>query len=240
MTGGARHPCDHEADLLRGADDLLADFDRAVVVFNEFVRGYRALFDLGRTVTVFGSARFGEDHPHYQRARQIGAGLARAGFTVMTGAGPGIMAAANRGAREAGGLSVGCNIVLPREQQANPWVERLLTFDYFFVRKVMLLKYSSGYVFMPGGFGTLDELFETLTLMQVGKVEAFPCVVVDRDYWQPLLDFVHGRLVRDGTVGVDEIKLELLDDPDAVVAHLHAHCAPDRHQDPPTTTRPLE
>lgn len=218
-------PEQRERELLRGADDLLADFDRAVTVFNEFVHGYRALYELGRTVTVFGSARFGEDHRYYRLAREIGQGLAEAGFTVMTGGGPGVMEAANRGAQAGGGLSVGCNIRLPREQEPNPYLDRTLTFDYFFVRKVMLLKYSTGFVFMPGGFGTMDELFETLTLIQTGKLQAFPCVGVGRAFWQPLVDFVLERLFAEGTVRPDEVSIELFDTAADVVAYLAAHCA---------------
>lgn len=219
------HPEQREIDLLRGPDDLLADFDRAVTVFDEFVHGYRALYGLGRTVTVFGSARFDEHHRYYRLAREIGRGLAAAGFTVMTGGGPGVMEAANRGAREGGGHSVGCNIRLPREQKPNAYLDRTLTFDYFFVRKVMLVKYSSGFVFMPGGFGTMDELFETLTLIQTGKLQAFPCVGVGKAFWQPLVDFVLERLFAAGTVDPNEVAIELFDSADAVVAHLTEHCA---------------
>ncbi|MBK1620376.1 TIGR00730 family Rossman fold protein [Lamprobacter modestohalophilus] len=212
-----------ERELLRGADDLLVDFDRGVTVFNELVRGCRSLFDLGRSITIFGSARFPEGHRWYQLARATGADLARAGCTVITGGGPGIMEAANRGAREAGGMSVGCNIRLPHEQHPNPYLDRVLTFDYFFVRKVMLLKYSSGFVFMPGGFGTLDELFETLTLIQTGKVEAFPCVLAGTAFWQPMLDVVMTQLYDAGAVAPGEVELKLLDDPAEIVAHLLAN-----------------
>lgn len=213
---------ERERELLRGADDLLVDFDRGVTVFNELVKGCRRLFDLGRSVTVFGSARFAPTHPWYQLAQAIGAELARADCTVITGGGPGIMEAANRGAKEAGGLSVGCNIRLPHEQHPNPYLDRVLTFDYFFVRKVMLLKYSSGFVFMPGGFGTLDELFETLTLMQTGKVQAFHCVLAGSAFWQPMLDLVMTQLYEAGTVAPGEVELKLLDDPAEIVAHLLA------------------
>ena len=218
-------PGQREIELLRGPDDLLADFDRAVTVFNEFVHGYRALYELGQTVTVFGSARFSESHRYYQLAREIGRGLARAGFSVMTGGGPGVMEAANRGAQEGDGLSVGCNIHLPTEQLANPYLDRTLTFDYFFVRKVMLVKYSSGFVFMPGGLGTMDELFETLTLIQTGKLQAFPCIAVDKAFWQPLVDFVLERLFAEGTLCADEVAIELFDSAAEVVAYVSEHCA---------------
>lgn len=219
-------PCaERERELLRGADDLLADFDRAVTVFDEFVHGYRALFDLGRTVTVFGSARFPEDHHYYRLARTLGGALARAGFTVMTGGGPGIMEAANRGAREAGGLSVGCNISLPHEQAPNPYIDRLLTFDYFFVRKVMLMKYSSGFVFMPGGFGTMDEVFETLTLMQTGKLQHFPCIALGTEYWRPLRDFIVGVMQREGTIAPEEFGVVLADSAEEAIEHLRSALA---------------
>lgn len=217
----APEPCaERERELLRGADDLLADFDRAVTVFDEFVHGYRALFDLGPTVTVFGSARFPESHRFYRLAREVGAALARAGFTVMTGGGPGVMEAANRGAREAGGLSIGCNISLTHEQAPNPYIDRLLTFDYFFVRKVMLMKYSSGFVFMPGGFGTMDEVFETLTLMQTGKIRQFPCVALGSDYWAPIRDFILETMQREGTVRAEEFGVILLDTVSETVEHI--------------------
>lgn len=211
---------ERERELLRGADDLLADFDRAVTVFDEFVHGYRALFDLGPTVTVFGSARFPESHRFYQLAREAGAALARAGFTVMTGGGPGVMEAANRGAHEAGGLSVGCNITLAHEQAPNPYIDRLLTFDYFFVRKVMLMKYSNGFVFMPGGFGTMDEVFETLTLMQTGKIRHFPCVALGSDYWTPMRDFILDTMQREGAVRAEEFDVILLDSISETVEHI--------------------
>ena len=209
-----------EQEFLRRADDLLIDFDRAVQIFNEFVTGCRSLFDLGPAVTVFGSARFDEDHRYYQLARDTGRALAEAGFAVITGGGPGVMEAANRGAKEAGGVSVGCNIVLPHEQEGNPYVDRSIDFDYFFVRKVMLLKYSSGYVCMPGGLGTLDEIFETTTLIQTGKAPDFPIVVMGTDCWQPLRDFLHDRFLREGTVAEGEIQAFWTDSPDEAAAHI--------------------
>jgi uncharacterized protein (TIGR00730 family) len=215
-----------ERDLLRGPDDLLADFDRAVTVFNEFVHGYRDLYELGTTVTVFGSARFEPGHRFYKLARELGGALAEAGFTVMTGAGPGVMEAANRGAQENGGHSVGCNIHLPREQASNPYLDRVLLFDYFFVRKVMLLKYSSGFVFLPGGFGTMDELFETLTLIQTGKLNAFPCIALGRDFWQPLLDVALGRFYDAGTLTPGEVEFTVTDSVAEAVGLLTDACAP--------------
>ena len=212
--------CQREAEWLRGPDDLLTDFDRAVTVFNEFVHGYRALLDLGPTVTVFGSARLLEGSPYYELTRSVARRLAQSGFTVMTGGGPGIMEAANRGAKEGGGLSVGCNIELPHEQEPNPYLDRSLTFDYFFVRKVMLVKYSSGFLFMPGGLGTLDEVFETLTLMQTGKLKDFPCVAMGEAFWRPLIEFAERSMLATGTLSPGEIELELTDDPQVAVDYI--------------------
>ena len=167
------------------------------------MRGFRKLHFVGPCVTVFGSARFTAEHHYYVLAREVGQRLARAGFTVMTGGGPGIMEAANRGAKEAGGYSVGCNIELPQEQKPNPYLDRWVTFRHFFVRKLMLVKYSYAFIAMPGGFGTLDEIFETATLIQTHKIKDFPLVLVGKEYWQPLLDFLRGRLVEAKTIDRD-------------------------------------
>ena len=209
-----------EEELLRGADDLLVDFDRAVNVFNEFVSGCRGLYEIGPAVTVFGSARFKEDHRYYQMARELGRKLAEKGFAVITGGGPGIMEAANRGAREAGGVSVGCNIELPMEQSVNPYVDVTLDFDYFFIRKVMLVKYSSGFVFMPGGIGTLDEMFETLTLIQTGKIKSFPCVAMGETFWKPMLDFARESMNREGTILPGEVDIEITNSPADVAGYI--------------------
>ncbi len=196
---------------------------RVLRIGAEFVRGFRALHFAGPAVTVFGSARFGEDHRYYRLGRELGAGLARAGWTVMTGGGPGIMEAANRGAREAGGRSIGCNIELPHEQQPNPYLDRMIEFRYFFVRKVMLVKYSIGFVTLPGGFGTLDEIFETATLMQTGKIRGFPVVLMGIDYWQPLVDFVQGTMLAEKTISPGDLSLlTLTDSPEEAVAALRA------------------
>jgi uncharacterized protein (TIGR00730 family) len=153
---------------------------------NEFIRGFKVLYDLGPAVTVFGSARFKESHPYYKLARAVGKELARAGFATITGGGPGIMEAANRGAFESGGTSYGLNIQLPHEQFANPYIHKSIEFHYFFARKVMLVKYSCAFVVMPGGLGTLDELFEAATLIQCRKIGPFPIVLMDRRYWKGL------------------------------------------------------
>jgi uncharacterized protein (TIGR00730 family) len=160
---------------------------------------------------VFGSARFGAHHPYYQLAREVGRGLVRLGFTVMTGGGPGIMEGANRGAKEAGGMSVGCNIQLPHEQSPNPYLDRLVICHYFFVRKVLLLKYSFGFVVLPGGFGTLDELTEALTLIQTGKIDRFPVVLMDRAYWTPFVAICQ-RMIEAGTISPKDLDLMLVTD----------------------------
>jgi hypothetical protein len=210
-----------EEALLRGSDDLLVDFDRAFRVFKEFVGGCRALHDVGLAVSVFGSARFDESHRYYRLARELGGALARRRYTVITGGGPGIMEAANRGAREAGGRSIGCNIVLPHEQKPNPYLDRTLAFDYFFVRKVMLVKYSVGFVLMPGGYGTLDEIFETVTLVQTGKIRRFPIVAMGQSYWQGMLDFISQTLFREGTAEENEVGGFLVTDSvEEAVAHI--------------------
>ncbi|HEX5065451.1 MAG TPA: TIGR00730 family Rossman fold protein [Myxococcota bacterium] len=218
-----------DAALLRGRDDLLVDFDRGFRMFQEFVGGCRALFDVGPTVSVFGSARFHEGHRYYELARALGKALAGGGYTVMTGGGPGIMEAANRGAREGGGHSVGCNIVLPMEQHPNPYLDRSIDFDYFFVRKVMLVKYSLGFVLMPGGYGTLDEIFETVTLVQTGKIQHFPIVAMGSDYWQRMLDFISETMFREGAAEAGEVGDFLVTDSvEEAVAHIDGvvHRAP--------------
>src|SRR5690606_11501071 len=187
----------------------------------EFFRGFRAFHFMGPCVTVFGSARFGEDHKYYSLARSLGSELAIRGFTVLTGGGPGIMEAANRGAKDVGGPSVGCNIRLPQEQHPNSYLDRWLEFRYFFVRKVMLVKYSYAFVALPGGFGTLDEIFETATLIQTGKIAGFPVVVMGTDYWQPLLDFVRHRMMKEGTIGPHDLdRLIVTDDPQEAAARI--------------------
>jgi uncharacterized protein (TIGR00730 family) len=190
----------HEIRFLQGPDRRRYELGRAVRIFFEFLYGFRSLHFLGPCVTVFGSARFPESHRYYDLAREMGRRIARMGFTVMTGGGPGIMEAANRGAKDVGGRSVGVNIELPMEQRPNPFLDHWVTFRYFFVRKVMLVKYSYAFIALPGGFGTLDEIFETATLIQTGKIQDFPLVLVGRDFWRPLTDFLHGPLERMGLI----------------------------------------
>ncbi len=198
---------DVEKAFLSGKRDRGKDLESAVRIFLEFLQGFE-FFDVQMPcVTVFGSARFHEDHPYYRMARELGQALAKAGYTVMTGGGPGIMEAANRGAKEAGGLSVGANIVLPHEQAANPYMDRFMEFDHFFVRKVMLVKYSCAFVVMPGGFGTLDEVFETITLMQTDKIYDFPVILMGSEYWGPLTDFLQKTLITNSTIGEADLHL---------------------------------
>jgi uncharacterized protein (TIGR00730 family) len=184
------------------------------------MRGFRKFHFLGPCVTVFGSARFTEDHEYYVLAREIGERLARAGFTVMTGGGPGIMEAANRGAKEVGGYSAGCNIELPEEQKPNRYLDRWVTFRHFFVRKLMLVKYSYAFIALPGGFGTLDEIFETATLIQTHKIKDFPLVLVGKEYWRPLLDFLRDRLVESKTIDRIDVERVLVTDPADEAAQL--------------------
>jgi uncharacterized protein (TIGR00730 family) len=222
-----------EHDLLgAGPRDLLVDFDRAYRIFHDLIASFRALQDLGPAVTIYGSARLQEGHPHYELARRTGAALARAGFAVITGGGPGIMEAANRGAKEAGGTSLGFNIVLPHEQGLNPYVDRSLTFEYFFVRKLMLRRYSQGFILMPGGLGTLDEIFETATLIQCGKLERFPLVMMGVDYWQPIADSIKQVMLASGTVGAGEIEFFGTDSPEEAVAHLRENAPPVADREP--------
>jgi uncharacterized protein (TIGR00730 family) len=175
-----------------------------VRIFLEFLRAFESFEFAQPCVTVFGSARFEEGHRYYDLAREVGAELAKAGYAVMTGGGSGIMEAANRGAREAGGLSIGCNITLPREQKPNKYLDRFIQLDHFFVRKVMLVKYSSAFVVMPGGFGTLDEAFEIATLMQTNKIEHFPLIAVGSGFWNELIDFARDTLIKEGTLSPEE------------------------------------
>jgi hypothetical protein len=193
---------------------LDSDTWRALRILSEFVEGFEALAGVGPAVTVFGSARTPADSPEYALARRIGEELARAGFAVITGGGPGAMEAANRGAHEAGGLSIGCNIELPHEQHVNAYVDMAIEFHYFFARKTMFVKYSDAFVIMPGGIGTLDELFEALVLIQTGKVRNFPVVLMGRAYWGGLLAWMRDVQLPAGAIGPDDLALlQVTDDP---------------------------
>jgi len=197
-----------------GADWVHADPWRVMRIQSEFVEGFGALAEVGPAVSVFGSARTKPDAPDYRRGIEVGRGLAQAGYAVMTGGGPGIMEAANRGASEAGGLSIGLGIELPFEQGMNQWVDLGVHFRYFFARKTMFVKYAQGFVVLPGGFGTFDELFESLTLVQTHKVTEFPVVLVGTAYWQGLIDWLRGPVLDAGTIGTKDLDLiHLVDDP---------------------------
>jgi len=193
--------------LLSGRRAGRAELRSALGIFAEFLHGFRRLQGIGPCVTVFGSARFDEEHRYYKLAAEIGEHIARAGYTVMTGGGPGIMEAANRGAQAGGGRSIGCNIKLPEEQYPNPYLDTFVEFDHFFVRKVMLVKYSRAFVVMPGGFGTLDEIFETVTLIQTGKMKSFPIVAVGSDYWKHLRTFIRQTMVGEATISPTDLDL---------------------------------
>ncbi len=237
-----------EGQFLEGPRTRRFEFFRVVRIAGEFIKGFRRLHFVGPCVTVFGSARFDEDHRYYKLARETSHRIAELGFTIMTGGGPGIMEAANRGAidaaREAGfewtgpqnrlsrrdpdrhiGRSIGCNIVLPHEQQPNPYLDTFIEFRYFFVRKVMLVKYSYAFVVLPGGFGTMDEVFEALTLVQTGKIKDFPIILMGTEYWTPLLDFMRTRLLDEGAISEGDLDLLIVtDSPEEAVHHI-AHCA---------------
>ena len=209
--------------MLEGPHSRTRELWTVVRAGRDFIRGFRALHFVGPCVTVFGSARYGASHPEYGRARDVGRRLARMGFTVMTGGGPGLMEAANRGARDVRGRSVGCNIQLPQEQAPNPYLDRWVTCRYFFVRKVLLFKYSYAFVALPGGLGTLDELTEALTLIQTGKIANFPVVLIGRDYWQPLETMLHA-MVNAGAIGSTDLRqLIVTDDLDEAMAHIERH-----------------
>jgi uncharacterized protein (TIGR00730 family) len=207
-----------EAQYLAGRHTKLQELIRLFRIGREFFRGMRALHFIGPAVTVFGSARFKEGSPYYDLSRSLGHILAREGYTVMTGGGPGLMEAANRGAKEAGGYSVGCNIILPHEQRPNRYIDKLVTFYYFFVRKVMLVKYSYAFVFLPGGFGTLDEMTEAITLIQTGKLYDFPVILMGTDYWAGYYTWIQDVMTKHGAVSAQELTfLHMTDSPEETV-----------------------
>jgi hypothetical protein len=211
----------HERQFLSGPQSRGFELWFALKVFFEMLRGFRALHFVGPCVTVFGSARFKEDHRYYQLARNVGARLAESGFTVMTGGGPGCMEAANRGAKDADGRSVGCNIELTKEQVPNPYLDVMVNFRHFFVRKIMLVKYSYAFIAMPGGFGTYDEVFEAATLIQTAKIKHFPIVLVGREYWLPLINVMRNTLLAAATIDAADLDiLYVTDSPDEAVSHI--------------------
>ncbi len=214
----------HQGD--RASDFTAGDPWRVLRIQGEVVEGFEALHGLGPAVAVFGSARLREeDNPHHQAAVQVGRHLAEGGLAVITGGGPGLMRAANRGAYEGGGVSVGCSIQLPFEEEPNPYQHIGLKFRYFFVRKLMMVKYAVGYVIFPGGYGTIDELFEALTLCQTGKIENFPIVLCGSKFWGPLVDWLRDTLVDQGTISPSDLDLfKVMDDPAEIARHIISGC----------------
>lgn len=216
---GAAAP--EEVIFLQGPHGRGFELGMAIQIFRELIHGFRSLHFVGPCITVFGSARFPETHPYYALTRELGAKIAEAKFTVMTGGGPGLMEAANRGAKDVRGVSIGCNITLAKEQQPNPYLDKWVEFKYFFVRKLMLVKYSYGFVAVPGGFGTLDELFEVETLIQTGKIKNFPVVLLGVSYWEPLREFVRESLLKN--LAIDQRDLDQIlvtDSPEEAVAFI--------------------
>lgn len=215
------HSISHDEQVfLEGPHSRSFELWRALRIFFECIKGFRQLHFVGPCVTVFGSARFPETHPFYTIARQIGVGLAQQGFTVMTGGGPGLMEAANRGAKDVGGKSIGCNIQLPKEQRPNRFLDYWIEFRYFFIRKLMLAKYSYAFIVLPGGFGTLDEFFEVLTLVQTGKIRDFPIILINTEYWRGLLNFIEDPLVRFGAIDGQDVGHIVITDSPAEAVHL--------------------
>jgi uncharacterized protein (TIGR00730 family) len=214
-----------ESVYLDGPKPRMNEFFFALDIFFQFIKGFRTLHFVGPCITVFGSARFKEGDRYYDAAREFGKRIAELGFTTITGGGPGIMEAANRGAFENGGTSVGCNIKLPFEQQPNPYMQKWLTFDYFFVRKVLMLKYSYSFIIMPGGFGTMDEFFEAITLVQTKTITNFPIVLFGKEFYQPLVNMID-EMILQGTISEMDKKLILLtDDMDEAMQYIQAFIA---------------
>jgi uncharacterized protein (TIGR00730 family) len=222
VAGNGRPTADAHllASPTEARDFTTTDPWRVLRIMGEFVSGFDALADVGPAVTIFGSARTTEAEPDYAAARKTAALIGKAGFTIISGGGPGIMEAANRGAREAGAGSVGLNIELPYEQHVNPYVDYSIDFRYFFVRKTMLVKYSQAFVIFPGGFGTLDELFESLVLIQTGKIQNFPIVLYGKRYWQGLIDWLRATVLLDGKIAPADLDLLLLADTPEEAARL--------------------
>jgi len=209
-----------EPIYLEGPKSRFYELSFAWNVFREFIKGFRTLHFVGPCITVFGSARFKEDHPHYQSAREFGRQIAALGLTTMTGGGPGAMEAANRGAFERDGRSVGCNIKLPFEQKPNPYTQTSITFEHFFIRKTLMIKYSYAFIIMPGGFGTMDEFFETLTLVQTKTLNQFPIVLFGKDYYRELWEYME-YMSQEGTITKEDLALVLLtDDIPAAMQHI--------------------
>lgn len=213
-------PSQEERYFLEGPRSRFEEFKFTIQVLLEFMKGFRVFHFVGPCVTVFGSARIPNEHKFYEIAYNLGKRLSQIGFTVMTGGGPGIMEAANKGAKDAGGKSVGCNIMLPFEQDPNPYMDKWVTFKYFFVRKVLLMKYSYAFIVMPGGAGTMDELFEALTLIQTKKISNFPVVIIGKEYWKNLIELLED-FVKQKTISEEDLKLFFLTDSvDEAIEHI--------------------
>ncbi len=211
-------------------DALAEDSWRMFRILGEFVQGFEELADVGKAVTIFGSARLREESDTYNKARELAGQLAKQGYTIVTGGGPGIMEAANRGAMDVEGRSVGLNIDLPHEQAPNPYLTDSVDFKYFFVRKVMLVKYSTAFVIFPGGFGTLDELFEALTLIQTHKIKPFPVYLVGVEYWRGLLQWLQGTLLRNGTISEQDLHLfKVVDDVSTIPDEIEQYYRGENH-----------
>jgi uncharacterized protein (TIGR00730 family) len=213
-------PGEQEIRFLDGPRSRWEDFKFVIKVAREFIRGFRALHFTGPSVAVFGSARYSESHEYYLLTRRLSAAIAKLGYTILTGGGPGLMEAANRGARDVGGRSVGCNILLPHEQKPNPYLDKWVDIRYFFVRKTLLVKYSYAFVIMPGGFGTLDELFEAMTLIQTRKIKEFPVIIFCKDYHHDMLEHIE-RMKIQRTISEEDMNLFLVTDSvEQAVEHL--------------------
>jgi uncharacterized protein (TIGR00730 family) len=226
LAGSRMTMTEDEALLQRQIRPDFLDSDpwRSLRILSEFVEGFDALAEVGPAVSVFGSARIKASHRYYRQARTLGRMLAKAGYAVITGGGPGIMAAANRGCQEGGGLSIGCNIELPKEQGLNAYVDLGIEFRYFFARKVMFVKYADAFVIFPGGYGTLDELFEALTLIQTGKVQDFPVILMGTDYWGGMIDWIRASLLAEAAINPEDVDLlRLTDDPEEAVRIIKAY-----------------
>ncbi len=209
--------------FLRGDDNRTRETWRVLRIQSEFIKGLDRLYGISKAVSIFGSARVKEGSQYYELARTVAKEVGKKGFAVITGGGPGVMEAANRGAKEGKTLSVGLNIQLPYEDHLNPYVDITEKFNFFFVRKVMLIKYSQAYIILPGGFGTLDEMFEALTLIQTGKIQDFPVIMVGKKYWEPLYNFIKEYLVGNGMINKDDLKdLHMVDDPKEVAKIIEA------------------
>lgn len=228
-----------EANFLAGAHSRINEALRVLRISIEFIKGFQGFHFIGPSITVFGSARFPEGHPYYDLARRTAKLLAEGGYNIITGGGPGIMEAASRGGLEGKRLSVGANIVLPHEQKPNPYLSKVVTFYYFFVRKVILVKYSLAFVVLPGGFGTLDEFFEALTLIQTGKLYQFPVVLMGKDYWKGLTDWMENTLVTQGAISREDLKyITITDSPEEALTAIQKMVSSIKvRPNPPVTTQ---